>query len=346
MNYGPYGTSSNGPGGSGSGFINANNGLHAINPSTVGLGGALIQDTEIDTDNNDFSILSGEFSFNTIPLTAGIINIPRMLLESNNYKIGFYNLTSVGSPSEQIFCANLDLMTGSVVGLTVRELPNTDIFASVSAKEDMTGYEVGFSAHGHTLNNPTADHYVYLQSIQAAIAAIFVRPSGIPAYTAFNITDKDNWTENNFELSEAKGFYVALNVQKVAGIFSEPDTVFQVKDKAITLGGTVLGGVMAVPYGSVLNITVGTSQIAFEGISSGASTINISNSDFPIGSLLMISDVDNKALLNNIHIDMGVGNTINYQSSSSQTASLTTDGVSITIQKITTSKWMVLNQTI
>lgn len=95
-------------------------------------------------------------------------------------------------------------------------------------------------------------------------------------------------------------------------------------------------------YGTVNNLTVNNTSLYFEGAGTGISTVNIDNTLFPIGGIVIISDLDAKAAANNITIDVGVGNTINLQGNIGQTASLTIDGASYTIEKATTTKWMVI----
>ena len=151
-------------------------------------------------------------------------------------------------------------------------------------------------------------------------------------------------------------FYLDVNNKTVA--FGDLDgiqnsTFFQVSDllsliavnaKRIFLNSTLQYAVTPAIYGSTVTFDLisQTSHFAFQGSGTGSSLCNVINNDFQEGAPLTISDVDNKSALNNITIDVGPGNSITSPLGISQTYDLSINGSSVTIQKVSATKWMLI----
>lgn len=81
-------------------------------------------------------------------------------------------------------------------------------------------------------------------------------------------------------------------------------------------------------------------QIAFTG--AGTTTTIVDISAIAINQLVSISDLDGKCLTTNITIDAGTGNTIRSTTGAAQTYVMNTNGVSVMIQKITSTQYKLI----
>lgn len=94
-------------------------------------------------------------------------------------------------------------------------------------------------------------------------------------------------------------------------------------------------------YGDTISVGgIENTQVITTGVGTGACTVNLSTTT-SIGKDITISDLANGASTHNIKIDSGVGNTILYNGVASQDITLNTDGVSVTIRKMTATQFMV-----
>lgn len=117
--------------------------------------------------------------------------------------------------------------------------------------------------------------------------------------------------------------------------------VFEVsKEGNITVSGGHIYGVRTEDYGSPLTFDSDNYHLVLEGAGTGTTNIDISN--IIPGRIAIISDLDFKAGANNIVIDSGTGNTITSLNGVTQTYTISTDGGSVTIQRITATKFKVI----
>lgn len=103
---------------------------------------------------------------------------------------------------------------------------------------------------------------------------------------------------------------------------------------------TYAGDVTTLAFGTTNTIQSGKADIVHTG-STGAVTDNIDSGDFVVGSVISFSDLDRISSTSNITIDAGGGFTITSPAGTAQTFVLSTNGGSVTMQKVTSSKWMV-----
>jgi len=150
---------------------------------------------------------------------------------------------------------------------------------------------------------------------------------------------------------------------ELANSVSGATTVAKVEDQVVTLGTTAGGNgttavlddvnqnialyksqvrtVDVVAYNTTNTIGLGYFHVAHSG-STGAVTDTLDTANFPVGTILVISDVDGIASTSNITIDADTGNTINGAGGSAQTLILNVDFSSVTIQLVNATTWMVI----
>lgn len=118
--------------------------------------------------------------------------------------------------------------------------------------------------------------------------------------------------------------------------------IFEVsKEGNIIVSGGHTYGVRIEDYGSPLVFTTANYHLALSGAGTGGTTVDISA--IAIGQIAIISDLDFKAGANNITIDSGTGNTICSLGGVTQTYSISTNGGSVTIQRINSNKFKVIS---
>lgn len=117
-------------------------------------------------------------------------------------------------------------------------------------------------------------------------------------------------------------------------IVAKPDGTLGWQDK--------LENMVSSNYGTTTNILKST-QFFTTGNGTGSTTVLL-NTAIPIGSLVFVSDLGNQAEMNNITIDVGIGNTILEGNGSMpmQTMIISSSGLSYTLRKMTANKWMVI----
>lgn len=108
------------------------------------------------------------------------------------------------------------------------------------------------------------------------------------------------------------------------------------------LGGTVD---TSTSYGHTLDLSalifpIGIYDYEFTGSTGATSVLLPVNTNAPIGTIIIIGDLDAIALTSNITIDAGVGNQI-CGTTLAQTFVMNISGQCITLKKITNSKWKV-----
>ena len=100
--------------------------------------------------------------------------------------------------------------------------------------------------------------------------------------------------------------------------------------------------VVPLKYGDILLAGgIENTQVYTTGAGTGIASVDLSPI-MVIGKDVTVSDLGNNASTHNIQIDSGVGNTILYNGATSQDITLNTNGASVTIRKITATKFMVI----
>lgn len=92
-------------------------------------------------------------------------------------------------------------------------------------------------------------------------------------------------------------------------------------------------------YGTSYTVLTTDEDVEISGAGTGVTSIDISL--MAIGQTCIFSDLDNKATLNPISIDSGSGNTISALSGIAQSYSITVNGESATIKRITSTKFKI-----
>lgn len=93
------------------------------------------------------------------------------------------------------------------------------------------------------------------------------------------------------------------------------------------------GQPQAVPSG------IGEIHLVMSGSGTGQTDIDLSGAD--IGTKVIISDSDRKSNGNNIVLDAGTGNDISYLLGSPQTITISVNGQTLTLQKVTATRWVI-----
>lgn len=83
-------------------------------------------------------------------------------------------------------------------------------------------------------------------------------------------------------------------------------------------------------------------HVLVSGAGTGVTTIDMNSNALRIGHIVHITDLDNKANANNIEIDAGTGNLISYNGAQNQIATITTNGGSFMLQKVSATLWVVI----
>lgn len=130
---------------------------------------------------------------------------------------------------------------------------------------------------------------------------------------------------------DANGFAAWINGVKAVNIKTNGNLVTTAGEEKV---------VRIENYGSPLSFTSTDYHLALTGAGTGGTTIDISG--MTTGQIAIISDLDFKAGANNITIDTGIGNTICSLTGIAQTYVVSTDGESVTIQKITSTKFKMI----
>lgn len=138
--------------------------------------------------------------------------------------------------------------------------------------------------------------------------------------------------------------YVAISQPGSTG--TTPQTLANIEqfsvNQSIALKGVANSSVVTHDYnGTQYNATAADFHIVFTGAGTTATTVNISSATFIVGSIIVVSDLDLKANTYNITIDAGGGNAI-VGTASAQTSVMTTNGQSVTLQKVTSTQWKII----
>lgn len=100
--------------------------------------------------------------------------------------------------------------------------------------------------------------------------------------------------------------------------------------------------VVPLDYGDIVFAGgIENTQVFTTGAGTGIASVDLSPI-MAIGKDVTVSDLANNASTHNIQIDAGAGNTILYNGATSQDITLNTNGASVTIRKITATKFMVI----
>ena len=101
---------------------------------------------------------------------------------------------------------------------------------------------------------------------------------------------------------------------------------------------------MTIDYGDiVLAGGIENAQVYTTGADTGIASVDLSPI-MAIGKDVTVSDLGNNASTHNIQIDSGVGNTILFNGVKNQDITLNTNGVSVTIRKITENEFIVISK--
>jgi len=186
------------------------------------LGGALTENTSIDTDGNDFEILSGDYTFSNLPFVLGSFTLPSLGFNADNlWWNHIIDLSGVNPALEkQIRVAYQDLTTEFFTGLEVQKDPNGEVIANMSAREsNFSGLQVGFSARKTNSGYYTADHYLFDNDILTDLAGYFVEESKVWEDYKYNIVDADNYKQHLKTLN-GNGWEWETGIDKTAGVFT------------------------------------------------------------------------------------------------------------------------------
>lgn len=227
---------------------------------------------------------------------------------------------------------------------------------------DTARYESGFSGYpSYPGGYPHADHYVFDTEIEHDISLFQTEPDRAFMATMYDTVARD-WNTvmtndsvgiyvgvSDFRNPDASSLAVSVNTSKQAVFYgtvsgnSDFSTTDPTNKNMLAQRAYVDGQLIVSDYGTTVtpSSTQRNISVAISGAGTGASTVNISG--LPVGALIRVSDLDNKATANAITIDAGAGNTINTGGSGiSQTIMLNTDGLSYTLQRLTATKWMLI----
>lgn len=149
----------------------------------------------------------------------------------------------------------------------------------------------------------------------------------------WELFDKDTlimtWGDVNGDVG---GYQFGFNV--MTGKFSTSGTHTRF------VGGLSMPSVVDKPYGTTESVVESVYHYVVSG-SSGATTFNLDQT-YEVGQIFIFSDLGFDASTNNITIDAQTGNTITSTGGSAQTFVINSNGESVTIQKVSTTSWMVI----
>lgn len=222
--------------------LTASNGIYNDN-GDVKLGTKpLTENTEIDTDGNAFSILSGDFAFSNLLFAFGPFSIPQLGVSADGV---FHNSIIDREPfspglGKQVMNGYFNFATGEFAGLeTSLDLVSGAYLTNLSARKvTQSGLQAGFSAKGVSSTEASADHYLYDQDINSDIAGNFVSHIGVYSWWAFNIVDADNWDEHRVDLND-NGWEFKVNRTKTAGSYGTDENIITFKGKTIGISNLV-----------------------------------------------------------------------------------------------------------
>ncbi len=108
-------------------------------------------------------------------------------------------------------------------------------------------------------------------------------------------------------------------------------------------GGIILSGIQTPAYGSTYDLSLGATNISDIEFTTGTGASSVllpTGTIAPLGTVLIIKDLDAIAAANNITVNAGTGNTING-ATIGQTYPIATNGECITIKKVTATAWAI-----
>jgi hypothetical protein len=308
-----------------------NNGL-TNTAGTVQLGGTLLQTTLLQQDGNVFRIQDG--------VTPGVdltdfFNLGANSLFASADGLFYTKLSSnishvLRSDATQQALNRSNLVTGRSAGIYIRgestaSPANPDIVIETKPDTATSG------RHGISMDNESTEMYKYNPIL--GTDTLFWGIDGLN----HNIFGQ---VRNN--VTNAIGTQLTLNLNNaVFGHNSSTRFTIDTLTGNITSTAAEIKKVRTEDYGSPLTFTASDYHLALTGAGTGGTTIDISA--MVIGQIAIISDLDRKVLVNNITLDSGVGSTIISQVGATQTHLLALDGISVTIQKITATQYMVIS---
>lgn len=109
------------------------------------------------------------------------------------------------------------------------------------------------------------------------------------------------------------------------------------------IAGGLTTGINPTPFGAVYTAQFNDYHITFTG-GAGAAGVLLNDGNITIGHILVVSDLDRNCAAANITLDAGVGNAIVTTASSAQTFVMATNGLSVTLQKVSATQWMLISR--
>ena len=229
-------------------------------------------------------------------------------------------------------------------------------------------YSVGFSTNGMGLDINDVGQTVFLGASgstslyiddsvgEASLQGTFARMGdflGLGNSSTFSIDDGAQTiigaTDGAFRITDVAG-NTFFNLDIAGGAFGMGDidsagngTSIQVIDAGSYIeltGGVVISRRTFVQYGTTTSVESSKYHYVVKD-STGATTFNLDGT-YQNGQIFVFSDADFIALLNNITIDAGTGNTIISKNGISQTFVIAANGDSVTMQQLAAGLWMVI----
>ena len=355
---------------SGGGGFTFDNGLSYSTPSNIQLGGTLIQDTIIDYIPTTNFIGFGDFN-NGIGAALGNLNGDGLFLDVTYQFDRFQKVTLISdvsynldiNPANQNIEFNIikddefnyglnvfdnaGARTSNIYyGTRVETSPGSGIYSTL----DVTRVEANMNnAHSMVLTSPVS-------------GSTFNGHRVTPTYSQleFDKVIDDGQTTGNTWTLDSNGFsaYVNGTSQMTLSPTGELKLTAYVNGRDDTASTGVLNQlytdsqgnllstfasyiqVGAGSYGGTINATTLDYHIALQGAGTGTTTVDLSN--MGLYQVIIISDVEYKAGANNIVIDAGTGNTITSLTGINQTYTMSVDGESITIHRVSSNKFKII----
>ncbi len=299
---------------------------------TVKLGGALTALTTIQQSTNAFRIQNGT--------TPGVDLTDFFNLGANPFNAaadGLFYVKLAGAISHQVRVDATQLAlnrnnasTGRAAGIYIRSEASAspsspDIVIESKATTSST------SRYGISMDNESTEMYRYNPVVGAD--TLFLGVDGLNHQIIGQVRNNTTGSlASQLTLAENTVIFGYNNVAKF--------TVNTLNGNITSTAGEIKK-VRTANYGSPLTFDVTDYHLALTGAGTGGTTIDITA--MTVGEIAIISDLDRKALLNNITLDSGGGNTIISQIGAAQTFVLALDGISVTIQRITATQFMVIS---
>lgn len=362
----------------GGGGLTFDNGLTET-AGNVQLGGTLIQNTDIDADGYLYSLTNTYANY--ISGTSGGITanwIRKNTSPTVLTAVGMADFSGFGQDVNTVVLGTLDF--GGNPSTNMRILPTTgelrslfvsgskraffDIQQGTDAPDIMLLsrlnqiYQTGLDIKDDFTNSGTIHsnlHFAYLDSgnnvnILTKLEASNSAATGkcfLPSTNFNGFRVETNYTQLEFDKTaddnQASGYCWTLDAIGFSAYCAATSAtpIFNIlPDGTMTTTAGEIKKIRIVDYGTIATFVTTDYHLGVEGSGIGITTVDISG--MHVGQIAIISDIDYKAGANNISIDAGTGKTICSLSGVNQTYDITTDGESVTIQRISTNKFKMI----